>query len=418
MSLPAEALRTKSLEVADIFRAYGELYRAAYDPPLLHLKVLSAIARCRTEALGGHLDECDTCGYQHPSYNSCRNRNCPKCGALARARWLAARVNELLPVRYFHVVMTLPDELNPLALTNPKVIYQILFRAGSETLLVLGKDPKHLGGEIGVLAVLHTWGQNLLEHPHLHCIVTGGGLSEDGRQWVLPKKALKKKGKRKNFFIHVNVISDLFKKKFLAYLQEAYECGELKFVGKTKALGSPHAFQQLVDELYAKKWVTYCKAPFGGPEQVLKYLARYTHRVAISNRRLLKLEDGKVHFKWRDYRDGKEKVMQVTVLEFIRRFLLHVLPKRFYKIRYYGLLSSRHRQTKLARCQQIFGVAREQEAVPTLPKSWEDFVFELTGKDPRLCPKCGEGHLVTKEIIPARRLQPLRQIVPVVCASP
>jgi len=416
MSLPPEALRTKSLEVADIFRAYGELYRAAYDPPLLHLKVLSAIARCRTEALGGHLDECDTCGYQHPSYNSCRNRNCPKCGALARARWLAARVDELLPVRYFHVVLTLPDELNPLALVNPKVIYPILFRAGSETLLALGKDPKHLGGEIGVLAVLHTWGQNLLEHPHLHCIVTGGGLSEDGRQWVLPKKALKKKGKRKKFFIHVNVISDLFKKKFLAYLQEAYNNGELKFVGKTAVLASPEVFKKLKAELYVKKWVTYCKTPFGGPEQVLKYLARYTHRVAISNHRLLKVEDGKVYFKWRDYRDGKDKVMQVTALEFIRRFLLHVLPKRFYKIRYYGLLSSRHRQTKLARCQEIFGVTRQPEATP--PKSWEDFMFELTGKDARLCPKCEKGHLVTKEIIPARRLAPVRQVAPRVCASP
>ncbi len=418
MSLHPEALRTNGLEVADIFREYGDLYRTAYDPPLLHLKVLRDIARCRTAAMGGRLDECDTCGYQHPFYNSCRNRNCPKCGALARARWLAARVDELLPVRYFHVVMTLPDELNPLALVNPNVIYQILFRAGSETLMVLGKDPKHLGGEIGLLAVLHTWGQNLLEHPHLHCIVTGGGLSEDSGHWVLPKKALKKKGKRKKFFIHVNVISDLFKKKFLAYLKEAYRAGELTFVGKTKALGSTHAFQQLVDELYAKKWVTYCKAPFGGPEQVLKYLARYTHRVAISNRRLLKVEDGKVYFKWRDYRDGQEKVMSLAALEFIRRFLLHVLPKRFYKIRYYGLLSSRHRQTKLVRCQEILGVAREPEAAPMLPKSWEDFVFELTGKDPRLCPKCGKGHLVTKEVIPARRLERVHQVAPVVCASP
>lgn len=313
--------------------------------------------------------------------------------------------------------MTLPGELNPLALVNPKVIYQILFRAGSETLMALGKDPKHLGGEIGLLAVLHTWGQNLLEHPHLHCIVTGGGLSEDGRQWVLPKKALKKKDKHKKFFIHVNVISDLFKKKFLAYLKAAYRAGELKFIGKTNGLGSPQAFQQVLDKLYAKKWVTYCKAPFGGPEQVLKYLARYTHQVAISNRRLLKLEDGKVYFKWRDYRDGREKVMQVTALEFIRRFLLHVLPKRFYKIRYYGLLSSRHRQTKLVRCQELFGVARQPQAAP--PQSWEDFVLELTGKDPRRCPKCEKGYLVTKEIIPARRLESVCKVAPVVArASP
>ena len=417
MSLPPEAQRTHGLEVADIFREYGELYRATYDPPLMHLKVMDAIVNCRTAALGGHLDECDLCGYQHPSYNSCRNRHCPKCGALARARWLATRVNELLPVKYFHVVMTLPEELNALAQVNPKVIYRILFRAGSETLMRLGKDPKHLGAEIGLLAALHTWGQNLLGHPHLHCIVTGGGLSKDGEQWVLPKKALKRKGKRKKFFIHVNVISDLFKKKFLAYLKAAYQAGELKFIGTTHRLESPGAFQELVDTLYAKKWVTYCKAPFGGPEQVLKYLARYTHRVAISNRRLLKLEEGEVYFKWRDYRDGKDKVMQVTALEFIRRFLLHVLPKRFYKIRYYGLLSNRHRKTKLARCREIFGVASAAEMTP--PKSWEDLVFELTGKDPRLCPKCEKGHLVTKQIIAARCPGPERKATPVVVdASP
>lgn len=403
------------LAVGDIFREYGPAYRAAHALPLAHLKVMNAIEKCRTEALGGHMDECDTCGYRHPFYNSCRNRHCPTCGALQRAKWLAARQGDLLPVRYFHIVLTLPEELNPLALVNPNVIYQILFRAGSETLMVLGKDPKHLGAEIGLLVVLHTWGQNLLEHPHLHCIVTGGGLSEDGQKWVLPKKAKKKNGKRKKFFIHVNVISDLFKKKFLAYLEQAYDGGALKFAGKTAALESPEAFKKLKAELYAKKWVTYCKAPFGGPEQVLKYLARYTHRVAISNSRLLKVEDGKVYFKWRDYRDGKDKVMQVTALEFIRRFLLHVLPKRFYKIRYYGLLSSRHRQTKLARCQEIFGVVRESEPPP---KSWEDFVFELTGKDPRLCPKCGKGHWVMKEIIPVQRLELGRQVAPVAGASP
>ena len=404
-------------EVADIFREYGEAYRAAYDPPLVHLKVMSAIARCRTEALGGHLDACDQCGYQHPFYNSCRNRNCPKCGALAKERWLAARMKELLPVRYFHVVMTLPDDLKPLALVNPRVIYKILFRAGSETLLALGRDPKHLGGEIGVLAVLHTWGQNLLEHPHLHCIVTGGGLSEDGQKWMLPKKAKTKKGKRRKFFIHVNVISDLFKKKFLAYLKAAYRAGELQFIGKIAAWDSPHAFQQLLDKLYAKKWVTYCKAPFGGPEQVLSYLARYTHRVAISNHRLIKVEEERVFFKWRDYRDGKKKVMNLEALEFIRRFLLHVLPKRFHKIRYYGIWNKRKRP-QLQRCREILGVAAEPQAQVTPSKSWEDLIFELTGKDPRLCPKCGKGRMVTKEILPARRVQPVRIVFPLVVHSP
>lgn len=401
--------RSKGLEVGDIFREYGEAYRKAHDLPLAHRRVMNAIAKCRTEALGGHMDECDTCGYRHPFYNSCRNRHCPTCGALQRAKWLAARQADLLPVRYFHIVLTLPDDLNPLALVNQRVIYRILFRAGSETLLVLGRDPKHLGGEIGVLATLHTWGQNMLDHPHLHCIVTGGGLSEDGQQWLLPKKAVTKNGpavRKKKFFVHVNVISDLFKKKFLAYLQEAYDDGELKFVGKTAVLQSPEAFKKLKAGLYVKKWVTYCKAPFGGPAQVLGYLAGYTHRVAISNHRLLKLQDGKVYFKWHDYRDGKDKVMCLEAFEFIRRFLLHVLPGNFYKIRYYGIWSSRNRKTKLQRCQEILGVATAQEASPTPSMTWEDLLLELTGIDPRVCPKCGKGRMVTREILPAVKAVP------------
>ena len=395
-----------NLEVADIFREYGEAYRCAHELPLPHLKVMRAIEKCRTEALGGHVDECDRCGYQHPFYNSCRNRHCPTCGALERAKWLAARQADLLAVRYFHVVLTLPDDLNPLALVNQRVIYHILFRAGAETLLTLGRDPKHLGGEIGVLATLHTWGQNMLDHPHLHCIVTGGGLSDNGQRWVLPKKAKKKNGRRRKFFIHVNVISDLFKKKFLAYLQGAYDAGELKFVGKTAALESPEAFKKLLAALYAKKWVTYCKAPFGGPAQVLAYLAGYTHRVAISNHRLIKIEDAKVIFKWRDYRDGKNKVLRLEVFEFIRRFLLHVLPANFYKIRYYGIWSSRNRQTKLQRCQEILGMATAQEASSKLSMSWEDLLLELTGIDLRVCPKCGKGRMVTREILPAVKVVP------------
>jgi hypothetical protein len=406
MSLHPEALRAKSLEVADIFRAYGEAYRSAYGVPLPHRRVMSAIEKCRTEALGGHVDECDTCGYRHPFYNSCRNRHCPTCGALERAKWLAARQADLLPVMYFHVVLTLPDDLNPMALVNQEVVYRILFRAGSETLLELGRDPKHLGGEIGVLATLHTWGQNMLDHPHLHCITTGGGLSEDGQRWVLPKKAIKKNGKRRKFFVHVNVISDLFKKKFLAYLQEAYDHGELKFVGKIAAFESPEAFKKLKAGLYAKKWVTYCKAPFGGPKQVLSYLAGYTHRVAISNHRLIKIEDGRVFFKWRDYRDGKTKVMRLEAFEFIRRFLLHVLPGNFYKIRYYGIWSSRNRKTKLKHCQELLGVTTAPEALPSAAFNWEDWLCELTGIDPRVCPKCGKGRMVTREILPAVKVVP------------
>ncbi len=292
-----------TLEVADIFRQYASAYQAAHKLPSFHLKVTDAIMKCRTEALGGHLDECDKCGYQHPFYNSCRNRHCPKCGALAKERWLAARQKELLSISYFHVVLTLPDELNPIALVNQRVMYNILLRAGSQTLLTLGSDQRHRGGEIGMLAVLHTWGQNLLDHPHLHCIVTGGGLSPDGQKWLLPKKMTKDKA----FFVHVNIISDLFKKKFLAYFKQAYKTGKLKLVGKTAYLVDKKAFQKLIDELYHKKWVTYCKEPFGSPEHVLKYLARYTHRVAISNDRIVKLEEGKVTFKWRDYKDHRKK---------------------------------------------------------------------------------------------------------------
>ncbi|MCG3154402.1 MAG: IS91 family transposase ISAzo26 [bacterium] len=415
MSSPPEASTANGLEVADIFRCYGEAYRAAYHPPLVHLKVMSAIERCRTEALGGHLDECEACGYQHPFYNSCRNRHCPKCGALAKERWLSARQGELLAASYFHVVMTLPDTLNAMVLVNPTVLYNILFQAGSETLLELGKDPKHLGGEIGVLAVLHTWGQNLLAHPHLHCIVTGGGLSEDGKRWVLPKKAKKKNGRRRKFFVHVNVISDLFKKKFLAYLQGAYDAGGLKFVGKTAALKSPGAFKKFKTGLYAKNWVTYCKAPFGGPRQVLSYLARYTHRVAISNDRLVSLNDGVVTFRWRDYRNGQQKLMKVDALEFIRRFLLHVLPKRFHKIRYYGIWHRRKRPL-LKRCQEILGATTppQTQAKP----SWEELVFALTGKDPHLCPKCGNGRMVTKELLPLPRVMPASATPPIVVHSP
>jgi hypothetical protein len=388
--------RSTGIEIGDIFREYGPAYRQAHKLPLYQLKAMSAIERCRTSALGGHVDECDVCGYQRISYNSCRDRHCPKCQGLAREKWLIARKADLLPVTYFHVVFTIPDVLNPIALVNQRVIYNILFKAGSETLLVLGKDPKHLGAEIGFIAFLHSWGQNVIDHPHLHCIVPGGGLSEDGIEWMLPKKMTKER----DFFIHVNVISDLFKKKFLYYLKQAYKAGDLKFEGKIKPLGTKRAFHQLIDKLYSMKWVTYCKEPFGGPEQVLEYLGRYTHRVAISNSRIVKLEDGKVTFRWRDYRDGnKTKLMALDVFEFIRRFLLHILPNGFMKIRYYGILASRNHQTKLQRCKEILDVDTNQEQLTTRSQSWEELLFELTGIDPRICPECKKGHMTRKEII-------------------
>jgi len=399
--------RSSGIEVASIFREFGPAYRDHHRLRLQHLKVMTAIEKCRTSALGGHVDKCDTCDYEQPSYNSCGNRHCPKCGWSATEEWVAARMNELLPVTYFHVVFTIPHELNALALVNQKVIYGILFRAGSETLLDLGHDPRHLGGDLGLIAVLHTWGQNLMDHPHLHCLVPGGGLSPDCKEWLLPKNLSRDFGKmtkNKAFFIHVNVLSDLFKKKFLAYLKEAYQDEKLKFVGKIESLGEESKFKDLVNKLYEKGWIVYCKSPFSGPKKVLEYLARYTHRVAISNRRLIKLEGNQVTFKWWDYRDGKEKLMTLAAFEFIRRFLLHVLPKNFYRIRYYGILSSRSRKTKLLKCQELLGVEQltdsdDEESSIVAEESTSEVDDQL-----KLCPKCQKGHLVRFEVSRPPRL--------------
>jgi hypothetical protein len=316
---------------------------------------------------------------------------------LAKQKWLVARKADLLPTTYFHVVFTIPNSLNSIALINQRIIYNILFKSGSETLLDLGKDPKHLGAEIGFIAVLHTWGQNLMDHPHLHCVVPGGGLSQDGLNWILPRKTTR----TNKFFIHVNVISDLFKKKFLYYLKQAYKAGDLQFVGKTKALQSNRAFQRLLDELYDKKWVSYCKKPFGGPEQVLEYLCVYTHRVAISNNRLLNMESGKVTFRWRDYRNGNiKRSMTLDVFEFMRRFLLHILPRGFVKIRYYGILSSRNHQLKLVKCKELLGIQIKRDEAVNKSQSWEELIYQLTGVDPRKCPKCHKGLMFRKEELP------------------
>ncbi len=392
--------RANELEVADIFREYGPAYRATHKLPLQHLKAMSAIESCRTKALGGHLEECDTCGAEVPAYNSCRNRFCPKCNWLTKEKWLLKRKKELLPVSYFHVVLTIPDLLNPLIRYNEKVIYDILFKAGSETLLTLGKDPKHLGADIGFMAILHTWGSNMIDHPHLHCVVPCGGLSDDEMEWLWPNKSKKKK----KFFVHVHVISDLFKKKFLHYLDAAYQKGELKLQGQVAHLQDPAAFNKLKSELYGKKWVTFCKQPFGGPEQVLEYLSRYTHRVAISNHRLIKVEGGRVYFKWKNYRkDGKFEETSLDVFEFIRRFLLHVLPKGYFKIRYFGILASRNRH-KLWTAQEILGNSEDVQERKNEEgeKSFEEWFFELTGIEAGICPYCKKGRLIRKvQLAPA-----------------
>lgn len=397
--------RSNGIEVGDIFREFGPAYREAHRLPWHIHKAMLAIERCRTAILSGHLEECDTCGLERPAYNSCRNRHCPKCGGRMKEKWLAARMADLLPVSYFHIVFTLSDILNPLALINQRVIYNILFKAGSETLRDLGKDARHIGADIGFIAILHTWGQNLMDHPHLHCIVPGGGLSEDREKWVFPKKATEDK----NFFIHVNVISDLFKKKFLHYLKKAYNEGELKFVGKIKNLAKKEEFQALLDRLYQKKWVTYCKEPFGGPRQLLEYLGRYTHRVAISNYRIKKFEDGKVTFTWRDYKDdNKEKLMTLDAFEFIRRFLLHILPFNFYRIRYYGILGSRNKNIKLKRCKELLCVSLHKQEQLYESVNFESWLSARTSIDPMMCPRCRKGRMVTKFVY----YQPLNHAPP------
>jgi predicted Zn-ribbon and HTH transcriptional regulator len=382
-------------EVAGIFRKYSKEYIDRHKQPAYILKTIGAIQKCRTSKLGAHVHKCDNCGYKKISYNSCRNRHCPKCQSLAKEKWIAQRKKELLPVKYFHVVFTIPEELNQIVLQNKKRLYDILFKTASGTIIKLGKDKKHIGGETGIIAVLHTWGQNLMEHPHLHCIVTGGGLSPTGNKWEEPKRT-----KREDFFIHVNVISDLYKKKFLYYLKKSYELGQLRFEGKIAAIKQADEFKELINKLYSKKWITYCKRPFGGPEKVINYLGRYTHRVAISNNRIKNIEDGKVTFSYKDYRDcSKEKEITLEAGEFMRRFLLHVLPDNFYKIRYYGILSSRKKKIKLAKCRQVLEVKNSDEEKFEVPKSWEEILYELTGIDVTQCPKCKKGRMIPVEII-------------------
>jgi Zn finger protein HypA/HybF involved in hydrogenase expression len=338
-----------ALEVADIFRAHGAAWRAANagHVSLGQLKVMSAIERCRTAALGGHVERCENCAHTVIAYNSCRNRHCPKCQGAAAQQWLAGREAELLPLAYFHVVFTLPARIADIAYQNKAVIYDLLFKASSETMLTIAADPKHLGARIGILSVLHTWGSAMTHHPHVHMIVPGGGISLDGKSWL---------SCRPLFLLSVEVLSALFRGLFLDKLRAAYQAGALQFFGKHTRLIDPRAFAAYLAPLWNTKWVVYCKRPFGGPKQVLRYLARYTHRVAISNRRLIACDDNGVTFKWKDYRiEGPDryKVMTLATHEFIRRFLIHVLPAGFHRIRYYGLLASGKRAENLARARQL-----------------------------------------------------------------
>jgi len=354
---------------------------------------MRAIEVCRTAVLGGHKDQCDHCGHLEISYNSCRNRHCPKCQTLRKEKWIEARSEELLPIEYFHVVFTLPSELNPLVSMNRKVLYDLLFRSVSETIEDLVNDPKHLGAKAGVIGILHTWGQNLMDHPHIHCVVTGGGLSPEGNRWV---------SCRKRFFIPVRVMSALFRGKFLAYLKETFNAGEVIFPGGIGHLKEPHVFESFRKQFYYKKWVVYCKPPFDGAKGVLQYLGRYTHRIAISNNRILTAEDDTVTFRWRDYSDdNKQKTMTLKADEFIRRYLLHVLPNRYVRIRHFGLLANRSRKDNLTLCRELLGMCKTTEKEKK--ETWQEQLLRITGIDVTTCPVCQKGRMFrVDDLLPSR----------------
>ena len=391
-------------EVADLFRCYGADYRQKHGASMsvAQRRVMTAIELCRTAVLGGHLEQCDHCGHQRNAYNSCANRHCPKCQSLARAKWLEDRHSELLHTQYFHVVFTVPEEISAIAYHNKRQVYGILFRAAAETLRTIAADPKHLGAQIGFFAVLHTWGSNLLHHPHLHCVVSGGGLSADGSQWICC---------RNGFFLSVRVLSRLFRRLFLEQLCNAFDAGNLEFFSSLESLRNPSAFRNYLAPLREVEWVIYAKRPFAGPEQVLDYVGRYTHRVAISNNRLLDIAQGKVSFCYKDYRhEAQQKTMTLQAEEFIRRFLLHVLPEGFQRIRYYGFLANPYRQQKLARCRDLLGTSQPEPAASKVNKNYRDRYEELTGSTLWQCPVCHQGRMLMIEILPR---SPHRHLAPI-----
>ncbi len=388
-----------SLEVADIFRAHGATWRKATAGRLSlgQLKVMSAIERCRTAALGGHVARCEGCAHEHIAYNSCRNRHCPKCQGAAARTWLAERQAELLPVGYFHLVFTLPGQIADIAYQNKRVIYTILFKASAEATLTIAADPKHLGARIAITAVLHTWGSAMTHHPHTHMIVPGGGISPDGKAWIAC---------RPGFFLPVRVLSRLFRRVFLEKLVAAHEAGDLQFFNDHAALADGAAFKRYLEPLRKAEWVVYAKEPFAGPDQVLAYLARYTHRVAISNSRLVSADQRRVTFRWKDYRingPARYSTMTLPTHEFIRRFLMHVLPKRFHRIRHYGFLANGNRAASLAQARGLLAVPRREPA----PENTDE---------PNLpdhpCPKCGGPMVIIETFEPGQTPTHHRQRAP------
>jgi hypothetical protein len=376
------------IELAEIFRRFGAAYRARYRPSHGQARVMAAIEDCRTAVFGGHVQTCDRCGKSVHRYHSCRNRHCPKCQTLAKEHWVEARQDELLRTRYDHVVFTLPHALNPLIRANPRLLYGLLFKAAAQTLLAFGHDPRWIGGQIGFILVLHTWGQALIQHVHVHGLVTAGGLSPDGTSWLPAKK---------RFLFPVCALSEVFRAKYLEFLARARKRGELSFTGKAGELAGEQAFDAFLARLKQRDWVVYSKPPFEGPKHVIAYLGRYTHRIAISNDRIVAIDKDRVLFRWRDYRDAcKIKIMSLEATKFIRRFLLHVLPSGFMRIRHYGLLANRHRRKKLALCRKILN---QSEPEPRPKETAEAIMLRLTGRDILACPHCRNGHLVVTAIL-------------------
>jgi hypothetical protein len=401
-------------EVADVLRTHGPAYLERWGHALSarQKQVLKDITQCRTATLGGHVYACNQCGHRRISYNSCRNRHCPKCQAMAQAEWMADRAADLLPAPYFHMVFTLPEAMGSLALQNKRMMYGILFRAASQTLLQIAADPKHLGAQIGFFLVLHTWGQNLHHHPHVHGVVPGGGIALDRSRWISCKK------EKKYFFLPVKVLSRVFRGKFVDLLRKAFQRGELSFHGKLEGLDDPQAFERWLRTTYKTDWVVHAKPPFGGPVQVLKYLARYTHRVAISNRRLIDIEDGKVRFRWKDYANCRaHKTMTLDAVEFIRRFLLHVLPKGFVRIRHYGFLANRHRKQNLLIIRRLLDATRGRQAqapsdsadsnAVSTDEAGTSLAFEAPSEPRTHCPVCQTGQMAVVEILKPSLPQPV-----------
>jgi len=391
--VPVRVARLGTPELADIFRTHGKRLDGLNAQ---QRRVVAAILSCRTAALGGHARECDHgCGYEEISYNSCRDRHCPKCQGLERVRWQEARANDLLPVPYFHVVFTIPSCLHEIFLAYPRVAYNLLFTTAAETMKKVAANPDNLGAQIGMTAVLHTWTQSLLYHPHLHLIVPGGGLDPSGRRWIPT---------RKDFLLSVRILSTVFRGKLLGALEEAVASGRIE-----ASLGSGVRVASLLRRAARPRWVVYAKPPFAGPEQVLTYLGRYTHRIAISNERIVSMEGDQVTFHYRDRANGnRRKTMTLPAAAFLRRFLLHVLPPRFVRIRHYGFLANSVRRKRIALCRRLLGVPAES-APPTPSESWEEILLRLTGEDVTCCPQCKAGHLRTTRVIkPDRAHHPTR----------